>query len=207
MPKPATKGSYARSEETRNKILAAALAEASDAGFHKSSVARIAARAGVAVGALNYHFGSRGELLRELMGSLVSDLLSRLHVVYPGQSTDFFAHERDGLLVYLEYLRANPAYVRLADEVKLHDPELYQLAVKGWVDEFVRRMREGIEIGNIAPMSDQHIIAQGYFLLGTRSFLDHMIENTQPYPGDQAVVDAYLNLIKNGLQQTQQREH
>ena len=55
---------YAKSRDTRARILAAALAEASDAGFHKTSVARIAARAGVAIGNLNYHFGSLRELRR-----------------------------------------------------------------------------------------------------------------------------------------------
>ena len=62
---PTGRAPYAKSRDTRARILAAALAEASDSGFHKTSVARIAARAGVAVGNLHYHFGSRRELLRE----------------------------------------------------------------------------------------------------------------------------------------------
>ena len=33
----------------------------------------------MAIGNLNYHFGSRRDLLRELMGSLVADLMKRLH--------------------------------------------------------------------------------------------------------------------------------
>ena len=69
------RASYAKSRDTRARIMAAALAEASDRGFHKTSVARIAARAGVAVGNLNYHFGSREGLIRELMSGLVADLV------------------------------------------------------------------------------------------------------------------------------------
>ena len=192
---------YARSEGTRARILAAALAEASEAGFHKTSVARIAARAGVAIGNLHYHFGSKRELLRELMGSLVSDLLSRLHVADPDESADYFERERAGLRVYLEYLRENPAYVRLADEVKLHEPELYRLAVAGWVELFVTRMRIDIERGILRPMDDSEIAIQAHFLLGTRHFLDQMMESVdgRPYPGDEAVVDAYLSLVRDGL--------
>jgi len=199
-----TRSSYARSQDTRAKILAAALEEASDSGFHKTSVARIAARAGVAVGILNYHFGSRSELLRELIGSLVADLLSRLHVALPEHRTDFFELERAGLLVYLEYLRANPAYVRLADEVKLHDPKLYRDAVNGWVGQYITRIRAGIEAGSIRSMTNAEIVAQGHFLLGIRHFLDQMMNATDehPYPGDEAVVDAYLGLIRNGLGKT-----
>ncbi len=131
---PSGRASYAKSRDTRARILAAALAEASDSGFHKTSVAGIAARAGVAVGNLHYHFGSRRGLLRELMGSLVADLMSRLHVADPDDSADFFDRQRAGLLVYLDYLRANPAHVRLADEIRLHEPDLYRRAVAGWDD-------------------------------------------------------------------------
>jgi AcrR family transcriptional regulator len=113
---------------TRTRILDAALAEASRAGLHKASVAGIAARAGVAVGNLNYHFGSRRALLRELMGGLVADLMPRLHAIDADPNADFFERQRAGLLAYLEYLRANPQHVRLADEIKLHDSALYRRA-------------------------------------------------------------------------------
>jgi AcrR family transcriptional regulator len=153
LPGPAaSKAGYARSRDTRARILEAALAEATDSGFHKTSVARIAARAGVAVGNLHYHFGSKRELLRELMGSLVTDLLKRLHMADPADGADFFERERAGLLVYIEYLRANPAYVRLADDVKLHEPEVYRRAVAGWVELIVARIRTGIERGEIRPL-------------------------------------------------------
>ncbi|MFP8880918.1 MAG: TetR/AcrR family transcriptional regulator [Myxococcota bacterium] len=200
-PAPSKRSGYARSRDTRARILAAALAEASESGFHKTSVARIAARADVAVGNLHYHFGSRRELLRELMVSLVADLLSRLHVAHPDEGADFFSRERAGLLVYLEYLRANPAYVRLADEVKLHDPELYRRAVAGWVERYVVRFRAGIERGTLRPMDDSEITAQAHFLLGARHFLDQMMESVdgRPYPGDEAVVDAYMSLVRDGL--------
>jgi AcrR family transcriptional regulator len=201
---PSRRVRYARSHDTRARILEAALAEASDTGFHKTSVARIAARAGVAVGNLHYHFGSRRELLRELMGSLVADLLSRLHVANPPESADFFDRERAGLLVYLEYLRANPAYARLADEVKLHEPELYRRAVAGWVEHYVEQLRVGVQRGTLRPMEDAEIAAQAHFLLGARHFLDQMMESVdgRPYPGDEAVVDAYLALVRDGLRRT-----
>ena len=200
-PAAAKRTRYARSEETRTRILAAALAEASESGFHKTSVARIAARADVAVGNLHYHFGSKKELLRELMGSLVSDLLSRLHVADPAEDADYFERERAGLLVYLEYLRANPAYVRLADQVKLHEPALYRRAVAGWIELFIARMRADVARGVLRPMDDAEMAVQAHFLLGTRHFLDQMMEEVdgRPYPGDAAVVDAYLDLVRNGL--------
>jgi AcrR family transcriptional regulator len=189
---------YAKSRDTRARILAAALAEASDSGFHKTSVARIAARAGVAVGNLHYHFGSRRELLRELMGSLVADLMLRLQAADADDGADFFERQRAGLLVYLDYARSNPAYVRLADEIKLHEPDLYRRAIAGWVERMVTWIRIGIDQGTLRPMDDAEITAQAHFLLGARHFLEQMLENVAAM-GDEAVVDAYLSLVRDGL--------
>jgi AcrR family transcriptional regulator len=189
---------YAKSRDTRARILAAALAEASESGFHKTSVAKIAARAGVAVGNLHYHFGSRRELLRELMGSLVADLMARLHAADAADGADFFERQRAGLLIYLDYSRTNPAYVRLADEIKLHEPDLYRRAVAGWVERMEARIRVGIEQGTLRSMDAAEITAQAHFLLGARHYLEQMLESVDAL-GDEAVVDAYLSLVRNGL--------
>lgn len=191
-------GGYAKSRETRARILAAALAEASQSGFHRTSVARIAARAGVAVGNLHYHFGSRNELLRELMATLMADLMARLHAADADEGADFFERQRAGLLAYLDYLRANPAHVRLADEIKLHEPDLYRRAVAGWVERMVAKIRAGIEQGSLRPMDEAAMTAQAHFLLGARHFLEQMFESGGG-PGDEAVVDAYVALVRQGL--------
>lgn len=189
---------YAKSRATRERILAAALAEASEAGLHKASVAGIAARAGVAIGNLHYHFGSRRALLSELMGALVADLMSRLHAIDADDSADFFERQRAGLLAYLEYLRANPAHVRLADEIKLHDPALHRRAVAGWVERMAQRIRAGIAEGSLRRMDEAEITAQAHFLLGARHFLEQMMESGGAARSE-AVVDAYLALLRDGL--------
>jgi AcrR family transcriptional regulator len=195
---PAGRAGYAKSRETRARILAAALAEASDAGFHRASLARIAARAGVAIGNLNYHFGSRSELLRELMATLVADLMPRLHAIDADDGADFFERQRAGLLAYLDYLRAHPAHVRLADEIKLHEPELYRRAVADWAERMTARIRAGIAQGALRPMREAEITAQAHFLLGARHFLEPMMERPGG-PADTSVVDAYLALLRDGL--------
>lgn len=206
---PSKRVGYAKSRDTRARILAAALEEASDSGFHKTSVARIAARAGVAIGNLHYHFGSRRGLLRELMASLMTDLMARLHAADAAADADdradFFERQRAGLLIYLDHLRANPAYVRLADEIKLHEPELYRRAVAGWVERMVARIRGGIAEGTLRPMGDREITAQAHFLLGARHFLEQMRENGDGM-GEEAVVEAYLALVRDGLSANNRRK-
>ena len=194
---PRTAG-YAKSRETRAQILAAALAEASEHGIHKTSVARIAARANTAVGSLHYHFGSRNELLRELMRNLMTDLLERLTAVAADDSSDFFERHRADLLAYLHYLQANPTHLRLADEIKFHEPELYRHGVADWAEQMAARIRTGIAEGSVRPMDGTEIMAQAHFLLGARHFIEEMLA-TNGGASAEAVVDAYLGLVRDGL--------
>jgi AcrR family transcriptional regulator len=197
---PNGRSGYAKSADTRARILAAALEEASDSGIHETSLAAIATRAGVAIGSLNYHFGSREELLRELMASLTADLMSRLHATDASDDRDFFERERAGMQAYLDHLRANPAYQRLAGEIELHEPTLYRRTVADWLERVSGRIRAGIAGGDLRSMDDAEIAAQAYFMLGASQFLDHRVRRDgAPYPADEPVVDAYLALLRGGL--------
>lgn len=196
----AGRSGYAKSADTRARILAAALQEASDSGIHETSLAAIAARAGVAIGSLNYHFGSREELLRELMSSLTADLMARLDAADADAHADFFERERAGMRVYLDHLRANPAYLRLAGEIELHEPQLYRRAVADWRERITARIRAGISRGDLRPMDDAEIAALAYIMLGVSQFLDQRARrNGRTDPSDAAVLDAYLALLRDGL--------
>ncbi|KAA8964824.1 TetR/AcrR family transcriptional regulator [Mycobacterium sp.] len=119
-------------QRTRAAILDAALAEASERGLHRASVLGIAARANTAVGSLHYHFGSRAELLRAMMRKLMADFSARLAALQrqrPGPTADFFERLRTELLAYVDYVRSNPAHIRLVDEIRFCEPELYRQGI------------------------------------------------------------------------------
>lgn len=190
------KRQYARSEDTRARILTAALQEAGESGFNNTSVAKIAARAGVAVGILNYHFGSKGKLLRELMASQIGEFLALLD--YPTDKQDFFTYEATILEIYLGFLRANPSYIRLAEEVRSHDPTLYRRGIDEHVHHIVQRLQRGLTRGDLRAMSPDAVLAQSYFMLGVLTFLDRYVEDPT-YPGDKAATDYYINALRGGL--------
>lgn len=190
------RGPYARSGETRARILQAALAEASGSGLHNATVARIAERAEVAVGVLNYHFGSRREMLRELMAMQVQALLSLM--TPPERDADFFSCEAAMVSTYLQFLRSHPNYVRLAEEIRLHDPELYRQGTITHLAHTERRLRRGIGRGDLPPMGDVAITIQAYFIMGTLTFLDRLTESDS-YPGDAAVTATYISFLRTGL--------
>jgi AcrR family transcriptional regulator len=203
---PSGQAGYAKSRETRARILRAALAEASHSGLHKASLARIAARADVALGSVSYHFGSRDALLRELMTALMGELMARLDAVDAGEGADFFERERAALLAYLDHVRSHPALVRLADEIKLHAPDLYRRGAERMAERMAARIRSGIEEGTLRPMDGPQVATRAQFLLGARHFLEHRIGNGDDL-ADEAVVDDYLGLLRDGLGRGPRSQH
>jgi AcrR family transcriptional regulator len=191
-----SRGQYARSEDTRARILDAALIEAGESGFQNTSVAKIAARAEVAVGILNYHFGTKRELLRELMAAQAGEFISQLSAPSDGES--FFDYERRILSVYLTFLHANPNYVRLTEEVRLHDPDLYRDGVKANVAHICGRIRRGMQRGDLRHLNDHEVRAQAYFMLGTLTFLDRFLEDDD-YPDDASAVSMFIQTLRGAM--------
>jgi AcrR family transcriptional regulator len=190
------RGRYARSRLTRLRILDAARVEAEQEGLQHASVARIAARADVAVGVLNYHFGSKQELLRELMARQIEDFLARLSP--PAEEEGFFAWEERLLVTYLEFLEANPTYVRLGEEIRLHDPDLYQQGIDAHIGQLCDRLKRGIELGEVRPLEGGELLAQAYFMLGAYNFLDRYLADPA-WPGPAAAATALTDNLRRVL--------
>ena len=183
--KPETRGKYARSEDTRERILAAALEESAQVGIHKASMANIAARAEVAVGILNYHFGSRQEMLRELMSTQVQNFWSSLSQPRAGRS-------------FYQYEAANPNYTQLSEEIRRHEPELYQQGAGIQLANVIKRIQTGINSGELPGMVPDEIRTRAYLILGAYTFLDRLVEDDS-YPGDEFVITIVMNTLKSGL--------
>ena len=191
-----TRGEYARSVDTRERILAAALEESAQVGFHKASMANIAARAEVAVGILNYHFGSRQEMLRELMSAQVQNFWSSLSLPRAGRR--FFKYEAAILEVYLEFLRANPNYLRLAEEIRRYEPELYQQGTRTQLLNMINRIETGMNRGELPTMGTDEIRIRAYLVVGAYTFLDRLMEDDQ-YPGDEFAIEVVMNMLRSGF--------
>jgi AcrR family transcriptional regulator len=194
--KPETRGKYARSEDTRERILAAALEESAQVGIHKASMANIAARAEVAVGILNYHFGSRQEMLRELMSTQVQNFWSSLS--QPRSGRGFYEYEAAILRDYLEFLHANPNYTQLSEEIRRHEPELYQQGAGIQLANVIKRIQTGIDSGELPGMVPDEIRTRAYLILGAYTFLDRLVEDDS-YPGDKFVITIVMNTLRSGL--------
>lgn len=194
------RGPYAKSQETRDRILNGALEVAGRVGLHRTSVAAVAEAAGVAVGNVPYHFGSREELLHELMEWVAHRLLDDIERALQ-TGGDAMAREEASLRAYLGFVRRHPAYVRLVEEVRLHHPELYRQTMTLWLELIRGALAEAGERGEIRPLDDAERHAVAFFILGSRYFVDQMMAGVdgRPYPGDDVVIASYLCLLREGL--------
>ena len=193
---PESRGKYARSEATRERILAAALEECGQVGIHKASMANIAARAEVAVGILNYHFGSRQGMLHELMSSQVQNFWSSM--ARAPAVRGFFENEAAMLRVYLEFLHDNPNYVQLAEDIRHYEPELYQQGTGMQLEYVIKRLETGVDRGELPPMVADEIRTRAYLILGAHTFLDRLVEEDN-YPGDEFVITIVMDMLRSGL--------
>lgn len=204
---PRKRGNYAKTAETRGKILLAAREAAEDLGFHGVSLSEVAKRAGVAVGNVGYHFGSREELLREVMQTVTAQIQEDVLLAgAPGR--DVFERGEAGIRAYLAFLHEHPAYARINAEVRHHHPDIYREGLAGWVEFQRTAIRSGIDEGTLRPMTDDEISATAFLIVGAHYFLDQMIEGIdgRPYPGDDVVIDSYMRLFRGGLERTRLRE-
>ena len=90
--------------------------------------------------------------------------------------------------------------MELAEEVRRHEPEMYQ---KGKTDQFtglVSRIKTGISQGELPAMTTEEIRIRAHLMLGAYTFLDRVLEDDK-YPGDEFVITTVMNMLRYGLSQ------
>lgn len=113
----------------------------------------IAQRSGVALGLINYHFGSKDNLLAECSNKIINDILSSMK---PGlaKAEDDGLSDRERLILYakqtFEYLFANSAIVKMSilsdfrsygeDTNSALTQKGFQLALRGDIPEKSKRL-------------------------------------------------------------------
>lgn len=74
---------YLRSEDRRAQIVDVAIELMAERGLAEVSIRDVAAAAGVPISSITYHFGSRNELLREVMEAMIAKFCDRMVAAAP----------------------------------------------------------------------------------------------------------------------------
>lgn len=137
----------------RDELLRAARTVAVERGFDALRFADVAEATGVPVSSLQYAFGTRDELVRDVLRTGVADELARLrsatdHLADPWKRIETFIRlgisidderRREAWLLWIEYWRAS-----------LKDPELHEessAVARGWRSLVKRAVEDGVMVG------------------------------------------------------------
>ncbi|MBN2386894.1 MAG: TetR/AcrR family transcriptional regulator [Anaerolineales bacterium] len=188
-----------RSEETRARILDAAVKRFANAGYDAASVGDICAEAGVSKGAFYHHFPSKQAIflallegwlkvidtgMDQLRQDTVPDTIIRMTEMIPA----IIATAEDRLPMFLEFwLQAS------------RDETVWQATIspyRHYQDHFARLVMDGIAEGSLKEM-DPQVAARVIVSLAVGLFLQGVID---PHGADwQEVARASMEILMKGL--------
>ena len=189
-----------RNEATRQRLFAAAAAVVGRHGYAGASVARIAAKAGVAQGTFYNYFATRQELLDELLPEVGANML-RFIGEHTRHDVSAAEKESDRFGAFFAYLREVPGFLRILVEADLFAPAGYRRHVDTVVSGYARVLKRARDRGDITGFSDDEVEALVFILLGAREYLcrHYAYDRRDATAMPPAVVSAYEKLLLSGL--------
>ncbi|WP_327151561.1 TetR/AcrR family transcriptional regulator [Nocardia sp. NBC_01329] len=94
-------------EARRTQIVTAAVETIAEVGYHRASMGRIAARAGISRGLISYHFAGKSELIGQVMTTVYADGAAFTAPMIDAETTPT-GRLRAYIRSNLEYMRAHP---------------------------------------------------------------------------------------------------
>ncbi len=189
--------------DTGERILRAALEAFSENGFDGATTREIAARGGVPLGLLQYHFGGKPKLWRAAVDRAFAELRSGLEAVLvdPTPADD---RERLRRLIrgHVHFVARNPEFVRLMhDEGKRRGPRM-----RWMVDRHVKPLHTALvplirraQQGGLLPagIDPIHFV---YILAGAVGVIFHQAEECKRVSGvdptDPAAVESHARAVE-----------
>lgn len=165
--------------ETRHAILDAAERVFQERGVARTSLAEIAAAAGVTRGAIYWHFKNKADLFDAMIERVFASLEVKLAEVFAQEAEDPLQMLRDLAVYFLERVAAEPQYLRVL-EISWHKCE--------YVGEMATSRDNHLECGNryLAINEDAMRLAI------QRGYLSPRVDPRRAAVGVMAVVDGLV---------------
>ena len=189
--------------DSRERILRAALAAFSQAGFDGAKTRDIAARADVTLGLLQYYFGSKLELWKAAVDLAFADLGRGLDAVLRDPApADLRSRLRLLIRAQVHFVGASPEFVRLMhEEGKRRGPRMRWLVdrhakplFEKLVPMMLRGQEEGLLPADVAP------IHFAYAFIGAIDLIFHQAEECKRLSGidptDPEEVEAHARAVE-----------
>ena len=145
-PKTRQRAQQKRAEETRQRLLAAAIEMFATVGFEGVTVAALEEEAGVQRGLLRYHFDSKDALFLALVADMSENVKSSARAAL---SEDMSALEIEAaaLAAFLDFASEHKEIYRIIDEAEFVDPASYRTHYETIAERIAGRLKGGAERG------------------------------------------------------------
>jgi AcrR family transcriptional regulator len=200
--KPAATRRPTRAEKaaaTRQGLIEAAAGVVGEFGYADASVARITARANIALGTFYNYFETRQALFDTLLPELGQDLIAFVGDRVRG-SRDTLEMEERGFRAFFEYLAANPGFYRILNEAETMAPKAHHKHFQALAIRYVAALRIGLARGDMPAYSEDDLETVVYLLMAARSYLTlryGLAGGKLP----ENVVETYIKFVRGALSQ------
>lgn len=157
----------ARGRRTLRILLDAAAEEFGERGFHEAGIARIAQRAGTAVGTFYTYFDSKEAIFRALVADMSSQVRETVAPVILA-APDRLSGERAGIAAFLGFAREHKALYRIIDESAFVAEDAYRKHYVDIAEGYATSLSQAFGTGEI---SEGDMTVRAWAIMGMNVFL------------------------------------
>jgi AcrR family transcriptional regulator len=180
------------------RLLVAAEELFGERSYHRTTVADICARAGMATGSFYSYFGSKPEIFAAVVRAINTDLRRSIKAAVDDADGGQRARERASFRVYFDMLSERPWMDRIVRESEFIDPALF----REYYEHLTRGYARGVRAAQLAREVDAHydpeVVAFAYTGIGNfvgMRWADWTAGGRVP----EDVLDDVLELLRRGL--------
>lgn len=156
-----------RGRKTLRLLLDAAVEEFGERGYHDAAIARIAHRAGVAIGSFYTYFDSKEAVFRALVGDMSAQVRETVAPVILA-APDRLSGERAGIAAFIAFVRQHKALYRIIDESAFVAEDAYRRHYTDIAEGYATSLTAAFGRGEI---SDADMTIRAWAIMGMNVFL------------------------------------
>src|SRR6266851_1925958 len=159
-------GRQAGERPLAQKLLTAAEELFGERSYHRTTVADICARAGMATGSFYSYFGSKAQIFAAVMRAINTDLRRAMKTALEHADGGQRARERASFRAYFDMLSQRPWIDRIVRESEFIDPALFREYYEHLTRGYARGVRAAQMNHEVDARYDPEVIAFAYAGLG-----------------------------------------
>src|ERR1039457_4881123 len=148
------------------RLLTAAEELFGERSYHRTTVADICARAGMATGSFYSYFGSKAEIFAAVVRAINTDLRRSMKVALEHADGGQRARERASFRVYFDMLSKRPWIDRIVRESEFIDPALFREYYENLTRGYARGVRGAQLAREVDARYDPEVVAFAYTGIG-----------------------------------------